>query len=411
MRTVDHPRTRILHRVNLETVAGVETSFEQFLRGTTNSALSHQVLVHKHIHPALEPVISRCSTDIFRRVELKRWHGIRIPAFASDLRARNTARFLQDSRPDLIVAWNNFANSEMVALARAIGRPLVYYEHGNGWGHEKASRRKVENFLASTNGVICNSRAAQRMLQLRWGYAGEYELVYCAIDDTFEAPLPVRSPVSHRHLRIGICGRLAPMKGLSLALFMLKALCGDHALDAELHLAGTGPQENDLRRLAERLGLKNRVVFHGLVRDIRAFYDNVDLQVVPSIHEPFGRVSIEAQARGCPVVVAGVDGLPETLIANRSGLVVPTTLSLRSHVEFGSDGEGLPALVYDPMTDNLVEPRLADPGDLARAVCHLVGDPEGYRRFSETARSQALERFSQQEFVSKLHSALIGFAA
>jgi glycosyltransferase involved in cell wall biosynthesis len=50
----------------------------------------------------------------------------------------------------------------------------------------------------------------------------------------------------------------------------------------------------------------------------------LDLLVAPSLYpEPFGRVSVEAQAAGVPVVCSTAGGLPETLLSGVTGFLVP----------------------------------------------------------------------------------------
>ena len=102
------------------------------------------------------------------------------------------------------------------------------------------------------------------------------------------------------------------------------------ATDARLHLDvfGAGPEEERLRTLARSLDLADRAVFHGHVdeADIPAVYRHVDVLAVPSVPMPgwveqFGRVVVEAQASGVPVVASTSGALPDVI--GDSGLLVP----------------------------------------------------------------------------------------
>lgn len=119
---------------------------------------------------------------------------------------------------------------------------------------------------------------------------------------------------------IAAVGRLVPIKGFDVAIRALARL------PADLHLivAGHGPEQGKLQRLAQRLGLGARVHLPGwlpepeklrIVRDAAAF-------VHPARHEAFGIAPLEAMALGTPVVASRVGGLAE-LVGDAERLVPP----------------------------------------------------------------------------------------
>ena len=69
------------------------------------------------------------------------------------------------------------------------------------------------------------------------------------------------------------------------------------------------------------MGIKDKVVFTGFREDLPQVMAAMDIVVVPSSAEPFGRVIIEAMASGKPVIAANSGGAPE-LISEESGLIV-----------------------------------------------------------------------------------------
>lgn len=77
-----------------------------------------------------------------------------------------------------------------------------------------------------------------------------------------------------------------------------------------LYIAGNGPYKNQLEQLAVDLGLEDEVIFLGLlnVHEMTAFYEAMDVVVLPSFHEAFGLVFIEAIAMGTPVLVSNSFG-------------------------------------------------------------------------------------------------------
>ncbi|HWJ39694.1 MAG TPA: glycosyltransferase [Candidatus Limnocylindrales bacterium] len=88
-------------------------------------------------------------------------------------------------------------------------------------------------------------------------------------------------------------------------------------------LAGDGPLEQSLRAQCAALGLTDRVRFLGYRRDVPELLEAADLVVLPSLYEGLPLTAIEALAAGRPMVATEVDGTPEVVIHERTGLLVP----------------------------------------------------------------------------------------
>lgn len=103
-------------------------------------------------------------------------------------------------------------------------------------------------------------------------------------------------------LRLVYLGRLDPKKGLENLFKALAQLPEFVTLD--VYGAGKREYELELVRLAARLDLKKRIVFHGHVDDEAkvAAFENADLFVLPTFSENFGIVVGEALATGLPVI-------------------------------------------------------------------------------------------------------------
>ena len=103
-------------------------------------------------------------------------------------------------------------------------------------------------------------------------------------------------------------GDLLPLKGVALALRTIALLPGWRLL-----VAGAGPDEPRLRRLAAELGLQDRVQFLGWVpRDqlLKLLRDEVDVFLFPSLRDQAPWAVAEARALGLPVVCLDVGGPP-----------------------------------------------------------------------------------------------------
>ncbi|OYX35452.1 MAG: glycosyl transferase [Caulobacterales bacterium 32-69-10] len=93
--------------------------------------------------------------------------------------------------------------------------------------------------------------------------------------------------------------------------------------EAWLWIAGSGPAEHELKALAHRLGVEDRVRFLGWRDDAAALYRAADVCLFPSRYEPLGNTVIQAWAHGAPIVAAASQG-PGVLIRDgEDGLLTP----------------------------------------------------------------------------------------
>jgi glycosyltransferase involved in cell wall biosynthesis len=128
-------------------------------------------------------------------------------------------------------------------------------------------------------------------------------------------------------LRLLNVGRLSPEKGQALLLRAVAALASEFP-GLKLAVAGIGPQEAELRRLAAELGIAARVEFLGYVADMPALYAAADLVVQSSYTEGLPNVMLEVAYLGVPVVATDVGGTAEVIEHGISGwLVKPRSVS------------------------------------------------------------------------------------
>ena len=114
-------------------------------------------------------------------------------------------------------------------------------------------------------------------------------------------------------------GHLIPRKGHDL---VIRALCG--LPDVELLIAGSGPEEEALKRLASNLRVDDRVRLLGSLPQfqLRTLYSAADALVLASSREGWANVLLEAMACGCPVVASNVWGAPEIVAAPEAGVLM-----------------------------------------------------------------------------------------
>jgi glycosyltransferase involved in cell wall biosynthesis len=119
-------------------------------------------------------------------------------------------------------------------------------------------------------------------------------------------------------------GRLElPGKGLDLLLTAWAKACSQ--IDGDLVIAGSGPDEERIRRMIDDMGLSGTVHLTGWVRGVEKFQllSSARLVVVPSRQETFGLVAIEALASATPIIAFDIPCLKEVVPAGCGWLVVP----------------------------------------------------------------------------------------
>ena len=104
---------------------------------------------------------------------------------------------------------------------------------------------------------------------------------------------------------------------------ILAALKSSDQRDARLLVLGTGPVGR-FRRLANDLGIGNRVIFADRQSGIERFYGAADLFILPSAYEPFPNVNLEAMACGTPVITTRTTGGADVIDDGHNGYLIAT---------------------------------------------------------------------------------------
>jgi glycosyltransferase involved in cell wall biosynthesis len=143
------------------------------------------------------------------------------------------------------------------------------------------------------------------------------EVIYPGVD-VCVAPPAMRGG-DHGHT-LGFAGRLVPLKG---TLYLIRALplVRAEVSDVQLEIAGSGPEEESLRREAHELGVEGCIRFLGWHEDIP--FHRWDIFVMPSLEEAFGMAALEAMAAGLPVVASAAGGLTELVRDGKTGWLFP----------------------------------------------------------------------------------------
>ncbi len=235
-------------------------------------------------------------------------------------------RLLGSTRWDLLDMHEEpfgLAVAEVLALRwlRARGVPFIVSSAQNIEKRYPPPFRWFERWAlrGAAGAYTCNSEAG-RILRKK-GLRSEMVLLPLGVD--IERFQPTHHEPPSVSLRVGFVGRLIRHKGVDV---LLNAAALDHRLIVEIY--GAGPESTHLIELAHGLGIRDRVNFHGHVDEDRIpqVYRELDALAVPSVPlsswiEQFGRVVVEAQASGVPVVASASGALPD--VVGEDGLLVP----------------------------------------------------------------------------------------
>ena len=171
-------------------------------------------------------------------------------------------------------------------------------------------------------------------------------VIRSGVEIPVELPRPIFEP--HRTPVIGTAGPLEAVKGFP---FFLGAAQRVAAADvaAEFLVAGAGPEEANLRRLARDLEIADRVTFVPNLQDLSQSLSAMDIFCLPSLRQGLGTLMLEAIALGRPVIASHVDGVDSIVRDNETGLLVPP-----------SNSEALAQRMLELLRDPFRARRLAD---------------------------------------------------
>jgi glycogen(starch) synthase len=277
-------------------------------------------------------------------------------------------------RPDAVHGHDWLVAQAAVLIRAATDIPFVATvhatEHGRTHGDLATEQsRAIDSterwMVAEANAVIvCSSFMRDEVVRLFGRGADDVSVIPNGVDPSAWESTPSRrraARVRYGSPLIAYCGRLEEEKGVQTLMDAMPAIL--RAVPAARAVViGEGSARPALEALARRRRVGHAVTFAGYLPEerMRAAVAAADVDVVPSLYEPFGFVALEAMAAGTP------------LVASRTG--------------------GLAEIVEDGRTGWLVEP--GDARELARAVAAVLERPSEGRRMAEAARTEIGKRYA-----------------
>ena len=214
-----------------------------------------------------------------------------------------------------------------ILLGKWFDRPVVITARGSDVNvlPQYALPRRMIRWAAREAAAIVTVAHSLKIELLALGVNGDKIVVLRnGVDLKQFAPLPMRAAreqlgIAENAKLVVSVGNLIAMKGHDLTIAAIAELPG-----VQLLITGSGPERDALSRLAERIGVADRVKFLGQLAHDRlpVVYSAADALVLASSREGWANVLLEAMACGTPVVATDVGGSAEVVAVPEAGTIV-----------------------------------------------------------------------------------------
>lgn len=284
-------------------------------------------------------------------------------------------RLIKKKKINLIHANNIICNQYGVIAAKLAGKPIICHVR-NIMNSKRAFSRM---FLKYADVLIANSRATYKWYKNYMRNGQKSYIIHNAVDVMdYSVPTDNKKDFLRKHnikegsFLIGVVASIEFNKAQHVYLRAFERLAKKHHNIKTLIVGDTSFPNiyylKYVRNFIDEKNLKEKVIFTGFIKEMSDLYNAIDLLVLPSFQEPFGRVLIEAMAIGKPVV------------ATKSG--------------------GPCEVVEDGVTGFLVSP--GSHSDLASAMDKIISDKKLACKFGEKGKVKVKKLFNIEGHVRKV---------
>ena len=233
---------------------------------------------------------------------------------------------LQEWRPDVVVSHSGHdANTCGLAARLLSDRPRLIrvrtYQHGvpHAWTYNWLADATLVPSRDMRNRILSNPRIDPERIHVL--YPG-LDFDHLAVQAGQALPEALDSWLNAHPGRLLVhAAMLRPEKGHLFMLDVLARLLPDFP-DLRYVLAGEGEQREAITRRILELGMEEHVLLAGMLQPVAPLLKRATLVIMPSFFEPLGMAQIEALSMEIPVVASDVDGIPETVTHQKTGLLV-----------------------------------------------------------------------------------------
>jgi glycosyltransferase involved in cell wall biosynthesis len=216
-----------------------------------------------------------------------------------------------------------------VFLGMVFGKPVIITAHGSDihtFPKHFFLKRLVVFTLKRAAGIVTVSQSLKESISKMADFPGKISVIRNGVNhkeffpiDTIAARERLGLPANRKIILF--IGSLIPVKGVDVLLHAFVYL---NEKNIHLLLVGKGPAEPELRVLTKKLHIESQVDFIGAKNhdEIPLWLNACDIFCLPSRHEGFPTVIVEAFACGRPVIATRVDGVPEAITNDTVGILV-----------------------------------------------------------------------------------------
>jgi glycosyltransferase involved in cell wall biosynthesis len=246
-------------------------------------------------------------------------------------------------------------------LARRLQRPMVLTVHDHLSAHEalRVDRRWCQRIIAVSDAVAAELLSRTRLPREL------VEVIPSGVEIRADDACPPVLEPGHIPV-VGTAGPLEAVKGFPYFLGAAHRVLAA-GREAEFLIAGAGPEEGTLRRLARELGISRKVTFVPYLLDFSPSLAATDIFCLPSLQQGLGTIMLEAMSYARPVIATAVGGISSIITHGETGLVVPPASSV----------------------------------DLAERIIELLDNPVKARGLGEAARRHVADHYSARQMIAK----------
>jgi glycosyltransferase involved in cell wall biosynthesis len=253
----------------------------------------------------------------------KRFWPITKPLFQNRHRWRGQHSFFHYWRtyfrpPDVtIINMSGHGSAYCFKLAKLLRKKRKPYIAMLGGIHLSKSGAARVYYQNAHHLIVHTQIQKQQLLQMEAFENLSIQVMPLGVDTERFYPIPKTFDA----IKLLYVGRTSQLKQIELAIETLALL--KESLDKDVTLTIVGPESDpaylaELKALAVRLQVSNKILFEGVVAQSQlvAYYQKANLLMLPSAHESFGMVMVEAMACGTPVAALKNSGGPDEIIEN-----------------------------------------------------------------------------------------------
>lgn len=302
--------------------------------------------------------------------------------------------FFQNS---IIYLHNKLSSISIFYLLKFLPtKNILYHEHGLAWNiRTKQELKRYQKSASLVKKIIVNSIATKSLLIKKFKIKEDkLELAYYG----YRAPKISKKIFKNKKKKVyvGFIGRFEIFKGIH-SLIEAANLLRDKNI--EFHIGGDGYLAEDLKKLAKE---NKKIKFKGEILNPINFIKTLDILVVPSIREPLGLVNIEAGLCKVPVIASNVDGIPEVIKNNFSGILINPNqkLSLKNY----ESQAPLPDFVINPKNYELKKPKEINPKLLSKSILYLSSNKNLRHKYGKQLHKIVKAKFTIKNYFKKIEN-------